>query len=93
MLFLFSGLYLFLQVHFTSLQTNVKLRHYLCIGWGELNFSYSIFPFFKERPIVKKHSTVEYRMGTQKRVAEVELYRHLQNSTLWLQTLADFNRR
>ena len=46
--FLFSGFYLFLQVHFTSLHSqNVKLRHYLCIGWGELNFfSFFFFPLF-----------------------------------------------
>ena len=45
--FLFSGFYLFLQVHFTSLHSqNVKLRHYLCIGWGELIFFHSFFHFF-----------------------------------------------
>ena len=43
----FTGFYLFLQVHFTSLhQQNVKLRHYLCIGWGKSNFSFSLDRFF-----------------------------------------------
>ena len=64
--FLFSGFYLFLQVHFTSLHSqNVKLRHYLCIGWGELNFSFFFSTFFqsnsKRRSFVKKHSTIEYQ--------------------------------
>ena len=65
-LFFFSGFYLFLQVHFTSLHSqNVKLRHYLCIGWGELNFSFFFSTFFlsnsKRRSFVKKHSTIEYQ--------------------------------